>query len=593
MNRGIDQNQLLQRRAFILGTSKTLFTLLVCGKLYYLQILNKSKYGKLSDYNRIKVKILYPERGIIYDLYGKQMASNRPDYQLNIFRGKEKLINQYITKLKNIINFSYSDLEKVNDNIKNKDLSDFIVIKKNLSWNELEAFELISNKFPFLFINKEKVRSYKDNEIFSHVLGYVGFKTDLKNKKLNNMRFGIAGIEKLFDNRLLGKDGWIKLETNSKGRIKKELKKKLAIPGENIKTNLISEIQEKAHSLLENINGAIVMIDCETGGVNCLVSNPSFNNNQFSNGISSETWRSLVEDNSNPMLNRCISGLYSPGSTYKLLTALYVLEKLKFDKKTKFFCSGYVDFGNRKFHCWKEGGHGSLDLKGAIKQSCDCYFYNLAKTIQIDSLSKFSKNFSMGVATNIDFPNESIGIMPDSKWKVKNKGEKWHRGETLNSVIGQGFILSTPLQITLMTAMLATGKVIKPKILYDNNNFFEDTDVSKENLDFIRKSMYSVVNEFKGTAFGSRLSGKLKMVGKTGTSQVRKISKEEREDRVLKNEELIYKLRDHSIFTGYAPYKNPKYALTVIAEHMGSGSKVAAPIAKQLMNFSLKKFLNT
>ncbi len=588
-----DNSQLIRKRSFVLGSLKTLFTLIVFGKLYHLQILDKLKYGKLSDLNRIKVKILYPERGIIYDFYNSPIALNRADFQLSIFKEKEDLINKYISRLKNVIEFSEKDLSDLKENIKNKDLSDFVIMKKNLDWDQLEAFELISNNFPFLIINKERARSYKNNFIFSHVIGYVGYRKDLKNKKLNNLKFGISGIEKLFDKKLLGKDGWIKLETNSKGRIKKELNKKIAIPGENLKTNLIAPIQEYAYSLFKDINGAVVIMDCENGGINCLLSTPSFDNNEFSNGVTSEKWKSLVNDESKPLLNRSIAGLYSPGSTFKLITALYVLERLDFNPKTKYFCEGFTEFGNRKFHCWKEGGHGLVDLKGAIKKSCDCYFYNLAKLIEIDSLSKFSKNFSFGSSTNIDIPNELIGIMPNRKWKINNKGEKWQKGETLISVIGQGFMLATPLQITNMTAILATGKKIKPKVLFNPDNIFENAEISEKNLTFIRNSMYSVVNEYEGTAYSSRIAGKHKLVGKTGTSQVRKISKEERELGVLKNEELIYKLRDHSIFTGFAPYKKPKFAITVVAEHMGSGSKVAAPIAKKIIKFSLKNFLKT
>ncbi len=591
MSSEFNKYQQLRRRSLILGVSKSLFTFLVCGKLYYLQILNKSKYGKLSDLNRTKVKILYPERGKIFDLYNKPIASNRLDFQLNIFREKKKLIKKYISTLANVISFSQRDLEDLEKNIAQKNLSDFIVIKKNLTWKELEVFELISNKFPFLFITKEKVRNYDNNQIFSHVLGYVGYKQDVEEEKLNNLKFGIAGIEKIFDTTLLGSDGWIKLETNSKGKIKKEINKKLAIPGKNIRTNLITDIQEKAFNLLSGISGAAVMMDCETGGVNCMVSTPSFDNNEFSNGVTNERWKQLIEDEKDPLLNRCIAGLYSPGSTYKILTALYALEIIGFDHNKIYFCPGFVEFGNRKFHCWKKNGHGNVNLFDAIKKSCDCYFYNLAKEVDIDSLSRFSKKFSLGMFTGIDIPNEHIGIMPDKKWKLKNRGEKWQGGETLNTVIGQGFTLSTPLQITLMTGRVATGKNIKPSILKTKNIFFEDLPFSDKNLDFIRRSMYSVVNDYDGTANSSKLRNQYKMAGKTGTSQVRRISKEERESGVLKNEELQYKLRDHSIFTCYAPYDKPKFALTVIAEHMGSGSKVAAPIAKNIMELALKKFI--
>ncbi len=590
MSREVNFEKKIKRRALILGLSKTFFTFLVFGKLFYLQILQKSKYGKLSDTNRIKLKIVYPERGTIFDLYGKPIASNRIDYQLSIFRDKKNLVNDYVKKLEGHINFSEMDLELIKSNLKQQDLSDFITIKRNLSWNELEFFEFMKNKFPFLIITKEKVRNYEDDKIFSHVLGYVGFKKNVTKKKLSNLKFGIAGIEKKLDSKLLGKDGWIKFETDSKGSVKKELNKKYAVPGANIKTNLISEIQNKASIEMRGINGAIVMINCQDGGINCLYSSPSFNNNEFSNGVSLKKWNSLLADDFNPLLNRCIAGLYSPGSTYKLITALYALEYKKFNKNKKFLCSGHVSFGNRKFHCWKKEGHGYLNLHEAIEKSCDCYFYNLAKILEIDDLAKFSSLFSYGQTTGVDIPNELNGIMPDRKWKMNNRGEKWQKGETLNTVIGQGFMLSTPLQITLMTARIATGKKIIPRIVL-NKKEFENLNINNENLKFIKSSMFSVVNDSAGTAFNSRLKGYYKMAGKTGTSQVRKISLQEREEGVIKNEELNYKLRDHSLFTCFAPFDNPKYSLSVIAEHMGSGSKVAAPIAKRIMELALNKYL--
>ncbi len=592
MTRDLNREKNLKKRSLILGLAKGFFTFVVFGKLYYLQILKKSKYGKLSDLNRTKIKILYPERGKIFDLNGVTLASNRTDFQLTLFREKKELLNRYISRLQEIMFFSENDFNQLKKNLKSENLSDFIIVKKNLTWSELEIFELMSNKFPFLLITKEKVRNYSNDLIFSHVLGYVGYKTDVKDKKLINQKVGISGIEQILDKNLVGSQGWIKLETNSAGRIKKELKKKYAIPGKNTTTNLISEIQEEAFSQLGGISGAAVMINCLNGGINCLVSTPSFDNNEFSNGVSNLKWQALLNDHSKPLLNRCVGGLYSPGSTYKLISALYALEKLKVDKYKNFYCKGFVKFGPRKFHCWKKEGHGEVDLFNAIKKSCDCYFYNLAKDIKnIDSLAQFSKEFSLGVPSGIDIPNELNGLMPDKAWKISNRGEKWQKGETLNTIIGQGFTLSTPLQMTLMTSRIASGKKIKPSIIRNDNTFFENLNFHSTNLDFIRKSMFSVVNDYDGTAFRSKLDGKYFMAGKTGTSQVRRISKEEREKRVLKNEELEYELRDHSIFTCYAPFENPKFALTVVAEHMGSGSKVAAPIAKNIMELALRKFL--
>ena len=591
MSKDLNSEKKIKRRALLLGISKSFFTLLVFGKLYYLQILQKSKYGKLSDLNRIKVKILYPERGIIYDFNDKPIASNKVDYQLSIFKEKKNLINKYINNLKGHINFTDKDLYEIKLNLKQQDLSDFITIKTSLTWNELEFFELMRNKFPYLIITKEKVRNYKENLVFSHVIGYVGLKKEISKKQLVNLKFGVSGIEKRLDAKLLGTDGWIKFETDSKGVIKKELNKKNSIPGKDVKTFLISEIQKKAFNEMKGISGAVVMIDCRNGGVNCLVSSPSFDNNEFSDGVSQNQWKKLLEDQFNPLLNRSIAGLYSPGSTYKLVTALHALEKSNFNKEKTFFCNGHVKLGNRKFHCWKKEGHGNVNLHDAIKKSCDCYFYNLARSFNIDNLAKFSNQFSYGESTGIDIPNEQVGIMPTKNWKIDNRGKRWQKGETLNTVIGQGFMLSTPLQITVMTARLVSGLRITPSIIYENKNF-PKLNVNPTNIEFIKRAMFSVVNESTGTAFNSRIYGTKQMAGKTGTSQVRRISLEEREreDGVIKNEDLLYKLRDHSIFTCFAPFNDPRFVLSVVAEHMGSGSKVAAPIAKRIMKLALEKY---
>ena len=379
MSRKESKEKILQRRSLILGLGKSIFTTIVLGKLYYLQILNNSKYGKLSELNKTKVKILYPERGTIFDYYDQPIASNKIDYQLSILKEKKYKINKILANLNKIMKISADELNQIKINLKEENISDFITIKRNLTIDELEIFELMSNKFPFLIITKEKVRHYNHDSNFSHVLGYVGYRKEFKNRKLANLKVGIAGVEKKLDSSLLGFDGWVKLETDSRGVIKKELKRKHAIPGKNIKTNLILELQHKAMEELKNINGAIVVLDCQTGGINCLVSSPSFNNNEFSNGVSNHKWNQLLNDDFNPLLNRSIAGLYSPGSTYKLVTALFALEKMNVNINKTFHCTGHVSFGDRKFHCWKKEGHGNVNLSDAIKKSCDCYFYNLAK----------------------------------------------------------------------------------------------------------------------------------------------------------------------------------------------------------------------
>ncbi len=592
MNRDIEEFKGFQRRIFMLGLGKAILSSFIVGKLYYLQILNKSKFGKLSEDNRTKIKILYPERGIIFDQNNKKIAENRIDYQLSILKEKKSLINKEIIKLQKILNLTDDDFFQLNKNIKRNTLDDFITIKKNLSWEELETFEYFSHQFPFMSITKEKVRSYDNNYAFSHVIGYVGYDSNIKNKKKSpDLKIGKTGIEKIYNNDLIGKEGWQKIESNSSGTIVRKLDNLKSRSGKNLKTFLNLNIQEYNYNLLKKMSGSMVLLDCKSGGIISMLSSPSFDINEFSYGIKSDSWKAYQNDPNKPLLNKSISGLYAPGSTFKLIVALFALQNQNFKVNQKYLCSGFTELGNHKFHCWKRKGHGYVDLRQAIKESCDCYFYNLANDINIDELAVMAKKFSIGNKTKVDLPNESSGLMPTVSWKKKNKSDSWHLGETYNAVIGQGFTLSTPLQLAIMTARIASGKNIYPRIKFDPDTKlnFSDLEIDKNSLDFVRNSMFAVVNEYKGTAFSSRLkSKKYKMAGKTGTSQVRRISLAERESGVLENKELPYKLRDHSIFSGFVPFEDPQFAISIILEHEGSGSKVAAPMARDILDNTLK-----
>lgn len=587
LNKQIEEFRKFQKRTLILGIGKSLFSLLIVSKLYYLQILNKSKFGKLSETNRIKIRILYPERGIITDNNGKKLAENRIDYQITILKEDKQYLKQTLQGLGKIITFSKNEVDLLEKNLKKRSLDDFVIVKRNLTWSELEIFEYYSHNFPYFSINKQKVRDYKNSQAFSHVIGYVGFSPKKKDSKLNELKIGKSGVEEKYNTILQGKEGIQKVESNSSGKVISLLDAKSSIPGKNLDTYLDKEIQEFCFNVLDGKSGSSVIIDNETGGVVSLVSSPSFDINEFSYGINNRKWNLLKNNEMKPLLNKSIAGLYSPGSTFKLIVALLALEDKNFQPSLKFFCNGHLSLGNHKFHCWKRKGHGLVDLNEAIYKSCDCYFYNLANQINMNDLSKFANLFTIGEKTGIDLPNEQQGIMPNEDWKIKKKGENWHLGETYNAVIGQGFTLSTPLQIAVMTSRIATGKLIIPSILKVKQEF-ETLPINEENLNYIRDSMYKVVNKFGGTAFSSKLkTKKIFMAGKTATSQVRRISLSERETGVLENEELPYKLRDHSIFSGFAPFDDPKYSIAIVLEHHGSGSKYAAPMARDILDFAL------
>ena len=589
LNKSIQDLRRFQKRTFILGMGKAFFSFVLISKLYYLQILNKSKFGKLSDTNRVKIRILYPERGVIYDSTGNKIAENRIDYQITILKEDKNKIKENIKKLSNFLSISKEEKVFIQKNFKKNSLDDFIIVKKNLSWEELEIFEYYSYLFPYLSINKQKVRNYGNGLAFSHVIGYVGYSTKKKDSKLQELKIGKTGFEQKYNSILQGKEGLQKIESHASGKIVRLLEAKKSESGKNLDTYISKNLQEFCFKQLQGKSGSVVVMNVNTGGIVSLVSSPSFDINEFSYGIREDRWNLLKNDPMKPLLNKSISGLYSPGSTFKLIVALLALNEIGFNPNQKFFCNGHLFLADHKFHCWKRKGHGAMDLSSAIEESCDCYFYNLANSIEIDKLAEISNIFSIGKKTGIDLPNELAGLMPNKKWKNEKKGDIWHLGETYNAVIGQGFTLSTPLQIATMISRIAAGKKIKPSILRKTQTF-EKLNIPLEHLNFVRKSMYNVVNDYKGTAFSSKLkNNKYKMAGKTGTSQVRRISLLERESGVLENQELPYNLRDHSIFAGYAPFDNPRLAISVILEHHGSGSKFAAPFAKKVIDFALKK----
>ena len=588
LNKNIQDLRNFQKRTFILGAGKAIFSFLLISKLYYLQILNKSKFGKLSDTNRVKIRITYPQRGVIFDSEGQKIAENRIDYQITILKEDKKFIKNNLKQLSKFLFFTKDEKDFIMKNLKKRSFDDYLIIKKNLNWDELEVFEYYSYLFPYLSINKQKVRSYNSNLAFSHVIGYVGYSKKNKDNKLQELKIGKTGFEQKYNSLLQGKEGLQKVESHASGKIVRLLQAKKSESGKNLKTYISKDLQEFCFREMKGKSGSVVVINVKTGGIVSLVSSPSFDINEFSYGIKKNTWDKLLNDPMKPLLNKCISGLYAPGSTFKLIVALLSLKESKFDPDKKVFCKGHTFLADHKFHCWKRDGHGAMNLSTALKESCDCYFYNLANFIDINKLAQISNIFSIGKKTGIDLPNELGGLMPNEKWKKENKADIWHLGETYNAVIGQGFTLSTPLQIATMISRIASGKYVKPSIIRKEESF-KKLNISDNDLDFIRKSMYRAVNEFKGTAFSSRLdSKKFKMVGKTGTSQVRRITLQERESGVLENNELPYNLRDHSIFAGYAPFDSPKLAISVVLEHHGSGSKFAAPFAKKVLDFALK-----
>ena len=477
-----------------------------------------------------------------------------------------------------------------------------MTVRENLTWEDVSRIEINAPDLPGVMIDVGQSRYYPLEGLGAHLLGYVAVpsEADLQNSsdpllELPGFRIGKAGIERIYDSALRGKGGTSQVEVNAVGRTIRELKRDEGEPGLDLHLTIDLPLQQFAAQRLGDESAAAVVLDIHTGEVLVLVSNPTFDSNAFNRGLSQDEWKELSSNPRSPLTNKAISGQYPPGSTFKLITALAALESGIITPDMRILCTGQMSLGNIIFHCWKKGGHGSLDLVGGIKNSCDVYFYEIARRIGFERISEMAKRFGLGAPTKLDLPGEKAGTIPNRDWKRANLGQPWHPGETLINAIGQGYVLATPLQLAVMCARIANGGyAVTPHLARDTiegvHAFprpapdWPDLGISRQSLMLVRKGMYAVVNEPGGSAYGARIKDDtMEMSGKTGSAQVRRISMRERETGVKKNEELPWKERDHALFVAYVPESAPRYAVCVTVEHGGGGSSVAAPIARDIL----------
>ncbi len=600
MNRDNDKGKVLINRSLMVGVGKFFLLLCIIFRLYYLQVYQADKYKTLADENRISTRLLVPPRGLIYDRNGEVIATNRQNFQALIVAEQTPNLQETLDAFKKIMPLSEAEEQRIKKDLKSNKSFVPIKIKDNLSWEEVAKIQLNAPDLPGIIIDEGLSRYYPYGEKMAHVLGYVAAvsEKDVKDDPLLEVpgfKIGKSGIEKLFEKKLRGKGGNLKSEVNAYGRVMKEIEKNEGVPGERVDLTLDVRLQEKAYDLFteKDHSGAAILLDVHTGEILAFVSAPSFDPNVFSQGISNAQWKELISNEKNPLSNKAISGQYSPGSTFKIITALAALEAGAIKPDTRFFCAAKMTLGTHAFHCWKRIGHGYLNVVEALKNSCDIFFYETALRLGIEKIADMARRFGLGSKINVGLENEKAGLIPDKAWKLKRFGEPWQQGESLISGIGQGYILTTPLQLATMVARVANGGYeVTPtfsKLTNYEKKHIKKINVNPNYLDMIKEGMYEVVNIPGATAYGSRFDYHgIKMAGKTGSTQVRRITMKERQTRILKQEELPWKYRDHGVFVGYAPADNPKYAVAVLVEHGGGGSKAAAPIASKILLEAVK-----
>lgn len=593
MNRDNDKGKVLIRRSLIMALIKFLLLMVIIARLYYLQVYQADRYKTLADENRISTRLLVPPRGIIFDRNGVTIASNQQNFQALIVAEQAPNVQETLDAFKKIMPLSEAEEERIKKDLKRNRSFVPIKIRDNLSWEEVSRIQLNAPDLPGIVIDEGLTRYYPFGAGMAHILGYVSSVSDKDVKddpllEVPGFKIGKSGIEKYLEKALRGESGNLKLEVNAYGRIMKEIERVDGIPGKDVQLTIDSRLQQKAFELFGEESGAAVLLDVHTGEILAFVSAPSFDPNMMTQGLSTEDWNALLHNERNPLTDKAISGQYSPGSTFKMIVALAALEAGVIKPETRTYCTGKMFLGNHAFHCWKKEGHGHLNVVEALQHSCDIFFYETAQKLGIEKIADMARRFGLGSKINIGLENEKAGLIPDKEWKLRRFGEPWQQGESLISGIGQGYILTTPLQLATMTARLVNGGYeIKPtflKVSDGEKSKIRKIDVSPTNLELIKEGMYAVVNKPGGTAWRSQFDyhGQ-RMGGKTGTTQVRRITMKERREGIKKESELPWRLRNHALFVGYAPHDNPKYAVAVLVEHGGGGSSVAAPLAGKIL----------
>ncbi len=595
----------INRRMFILGSLKFFIMVGIVSRLFFLQVKENKKYLTLSDKNRIREWKLAPVRGEFLDYFGNVIAGNFEAYQLHIIPEQVEDFRYAIFRLKDLLELSDKQFKKILKKKNEIKPWETLIVSDNLSWKK---FSKINNHLYDLNGVKPVIsisRNYPFKENFTHVIGYVSQanEQDIENTKVIKKNFvpglkiGKTGLEKSFEEKLIGTNDIERYEVNAYGRRISQLEFQKGKKGKTLKLTVDTKVQQLANELLKDKAGSICVMDIYTGSLIAMHSSPSFDPNLFVFGISQDDWQIIRNNPMKPLVNKTLQGNYSPGSTIKPIVALSALENKIINPNFTVECKGKKEMYGQTYHCWKKEGHGFVNLRNAMKQSCDTYFYEVARKLGVDRLSETAKKFGLGKEVFGDlFNNEKKGLVPSTLWKKNALGKGWLLGETMITGIGQGYIQTTPIQLCLMTAQIANGGYkIYPQIIVDEENKMQPADKyiplykESKNIRIIQDAMFGSTNEAMGTSYRSRIDNpKYQFAGKTGTSQVKKITEKDRE-LDLKTFEIPYEERDHALYIAFGPYKNPRYAVSILVEHGGNGSTTAAPMAKKLFKMIIDR----
>jgi len=589
----------LNRRTLLLGGAMAAMVAVLGARMRYLQVEQADAFKLLAEENRINIRLIPPERGLIQDRNGTLIAGNEQNYRVVITREAAGDVELVLRRLAGLIPLTAEDLQRSLEEVKSLGSFVPVTVADRLTWEDFSKVALNAPVLPGVVPEMGLSRHYPLDRDFAHVVGYVGPVSDRDLAeieapdpllKIPDFQIGKIGVERWMDDTLRGSAGTKRIEVNSAGRVMRELARQEGVAGGDIRLTIDAAVQNFAQARMGEQSAAAVVIDVTNGDLVCIASSPSFDPNLFVRGISHADYNALMENPYRPLANKTVSGAYPPGSTFKMVTALAALEAGFITEDTRVSCPGHIDFGGRRFHCWKRPGHGTVRLDRSLSESCDVYYYDIAQKVGIDKIAEMGRKLGLGQRYALPMSAIVEGIMPDKAWKQERHGADWRIGDTINASIGQGYVLSSPMQLAVMTARLATGRAVVPRLLRMAEGreipvpAAEALGLTPQHLAAVQRAMYEVVNHDRGTAYSSRVvDPTMVMAGKTGTSQVRNISAAERLTGVIDDADLPWHRRDHALFVGYAPYDAPRYAIAVVVEHGGGGSIAAAPIARDIL----------
>ena len=595
----IESARTISRRALVVGGVQLGVIGALGWRLQSMQVEQADQFRLLAEENRINIRLLPPSRGLIFDRNGIAIADNEQNYRVVMVREDAGDVGEVLAKLTEIVEIAPDDLARAMEEMQRRAPFVPVTIADRLSWADVAQINLNTPALPGIQAEVGLSRVYPWGADLAHVVGYVGPVSDFDLSRIDDpdpllqipkFQIGKTGAENKLERSLRGNAGTRRIEVNAAGRIMRELDRQEGAPGKDIQLTIDSRLQSYVQARMEGESAGAVVIDLENGDLRAVASAPSFDPNLFVRGISVPDWNALNGDKYRPLAAKAVQGTYPPGSTFKMITVMAALEAGLVTPDETVYCPGHTDVFNIRFHCWKRGGHGNMDMHESLKQSCDCYYYEISQRVGIDKIAEMARKLGLGVRHDLPLSAVAEGLAPDKEWKARVRGDEWRIGDTVNASIGQGYVLASPLQLAVMTARIATGREVTPRLvrLIDGveqpSGLGESLGINENTLRRIRASLDDACNHRRGTAFGSRIIDEArKMAGKTGTSQVRRITPEERATGVTKNEDLPWERRDHALFVGYAPMDKPRYVAAVVVEHGGSGSAAAAPIARDIL----------